>query len=150
MMDGGADGEASYTDPVALATIITKTLERYIEDALLAIVYDASFRNSPASITRGPERREHMGLTSGMGFGSGKLSFGSHSPVFVGPIVLPVDKLFIVSEGLQTCEVHTNKWYGHGASIFVRLPQDVFQTMLADAAFDDIELLIDLSCGKEK
>ncbi|CBX99532.1 Acyltransferase abl6 [Plenodomus lingam] len=144
MMDGGPDGEVCYTDPVVLATIITKTLERYTEDALLAIVYDASLRDSPASMLRGFERRERMEFTSGVGFGSDKLSFGCHSPVFVGPIILPVDNLFIMAEGMRTSEAHSSKWYKHGANIFVSLPQDVFRALLADPALINVELLGDI------
>lgn len=142
MMNGGKEGEASYTDAIKLAVEITETLDKFDEDALLAITYDASLRNSPTSIVRSAEWKERMEFSSGVGLGSSNFSFGSHSPVFVGPIFLPVDNLFIMAEGLPNNPSSvSSKWYKYGAEVFFSVPQDVLQVLLADPAFASLELL---------
>jgi Transferase family len=143
MMNGSKEGE-SYTDAVKLAVDITETLDMYDEDALLATTYDASLRNSPTSIVRSAEWKERMEFTSGVGFGSSNFSFGSHSPVFAGPIFLPVDNLFIMAEGIpDSSSTVSSKWYKYGTNVFFSLPQDILQALLADPAFAGLELLSD-------
>lgn len=143
MMDGSG---GNYTDTVALATEITRTLDRYDEEALLAVVYDASLRSSPSVSANLGERRERMEFTSGVASGAGMISFGGKEPVFIGPMFLPVDELFIMSEGMPGASVPaglSSKWYRYGANIFFSTSRDVVQALATDPALTGLEFLSD-------
>lgn len=143
MMDGSG---GSYTDAVALAIEITRTLDRYDEEALLAVVYDASLRSSPGVSANLGERRERMEFTSGVASGAGMISFGGKEPAFFGPMFLPVDELFIMSEGMPGAPIPpglSSKWYRYGANIFFSTSRDVVHALAADPALTGLEFLSD-------
>ncbi|KAF2754939.1 transferase family protein-like protein [Pseudovirgaria hyperparasitica] len=144
MFDSGEDLHTVRRRPSVLATAITETLEKYTEDALLGIVYDASMRDSPTSSSRGTEKSERMELTSGVGSISSAPIFGSCRPLFMAPPALPVENLFIMADCLSSNAGTTAKRYADGYNIFVSLPRDVYCSLIQDPAFSAFEVLDDL------
>lgn len=151
MVDGGGPDP---TDAVALAAEILRTLDRFDEQALLAVTYDASLRSTPEVGANRGERRERMDFTSGVATGAGATSFGrGMKPVFFGLMALPVDDLFLMTEAMpargqeapavpgETLQSLSTKWYKDGVNIFFSTSRDVFDALAADPAFGDLELV---------
>lgn len=153
MMDGG--GGTKQTDEVALAAEIARTLDRFDEEALLAVTYDASLRSTPERLEAGAnrgERRERIDFTAMVATGAGTTSFGrGMEPVFFGPMVLQVDDLFMMTEAMPArgqagapavpAGSLSSKWYKDGVNIFFSASRDVVEALAADPAFGDLELV---------
>lgn len=142
MVPGEAsDGDReAHTDSAKLASQYTSMLDTYDQDALRAVAYDATCRDSPTDGRRARPSGEVMTFTSGVQCDLSQMSFGSHRPVFLAPWALPLDNFFAVMGGIsQQSDNSSKRWYQHGVTIFFRLPTEVAEELASDRAFRDFE-----------
>lgn len=137
MLSPAYDGDLTGQDTVKLAVKMTEVLAKYDEDAMLAVVHQASMRDSPIKLPL--PKRESMQLTSAMLPASGKLAFGPFSPVFVSPL-MPVDNLFVLLGGLDSAGAVGSTWQEEGIDAFFQLPEQVLEAMMADSELSSFEM----------
>jgi hypothetical protein len=140
MVDTDAGDDSDSTNSGKLASRITKMLDTYDQDAIRAVIYDATCRDSPTDGRRSRPAGEVMTFTSGVQCDMSRLSFGAHRPVFFAPWVMPLDNFFAVMGGLTPHADHgSQKPSQNGVTIFFRLPVEVAEAMATDPVFDGFE-----------
>jgi hypothetical protein len=145
MLPGTAEGADAMYDAAKLTVEIVTSLAKYDEDGIRALIYLASLLDSPSGANRPAEGHEIMMFTSGVQFGTSDLSFNSARPVFFSPGALPLDNLFVMIESLppagDEAGATSGKWYEHGVNLFVRLPENVFDALSSDEAFQEFQII---------
>ncbi|TKA23385.1 hypothetical protein B0A50_07261 [Salinomyces thailandicus] len=142
-MVGPEPNDDKDADTAVLAAEVTDVLAKYDEDGMLAVVYDASLRDSPRALSL--PQVECMQFTSAALPSSGRLTFGPYSPTFVSPL-LPMDNIFVMLGGLEGPggAGGGGKWNDAGVDVFFSVPQDVLDTMLMDPALADFEKVLEM------
>ena len=143
MMDMDDDTLHGRNDGRVLAGRMAATLDACDEDAIRAVAYDASLRDSPTSSARsGSSPQERMYFTLGMQSRTvASLKFGPYSPILCAPLTMPIDNLIMMADSFAKGK--DGKWHRSGIDFYFCLTQVVLTELLCDPDLACVEQLSD-------
>ncbi|KAI4924093.1 hypothetical protein J4E85_008253 [Alternaria conjuncta] len=134
---------ANATDPINLAMKVTETLGQYDDNAMHAITYDATFKDSPSRTFAFKGGDEHLIFSSVAHLGYEKFHLGPLSPSFYIPSC-SIPNLFVLTEAVPNGEAVGNAWYKNGLNLFLNVGEDVFEAFASDPALGGCEVYQDV------
>lgn len=134
---------ANATDPIKLATRVTKALSKYDDNAMHAITYHATFSDSPSSSFKPKGGDEHVEFSSVAHLGYDKFHLGPLSPSFYVPSS-SIPNLFVLTEALPNDQAVGNAWYKNGLNLFFNVTEDVFEAFASEPALTGCEVYQDV------
>ncbi|KAH6868355.1 transferase [Alternaria rosae] len=134
---------ANATDPINLAMKVTETLGQYDDNAMHAITYDATFRDSPSRTFAFKGGDEHLIFSSVAHLGYDKFHLGPISPSFYIPSS-SIPNLFVLTEAVPSGEAVGNTWYKNGLHLFLNIGEEIFEAFASDPALGGCEVYQDV------
>jgi hypothetical protein len=131
------------TDPMNLGVQVTDALSQYDDNAMRAIIYDATFTDSPSSTFKPKGGDEHVEFSSVAHLGYDKFKLGPLTPSFYAPSS-SIPNLFVLTEAVPNGHAVGNTWYKNGLNLFFNVTEDVFEAFASDPALAECEVYNDV------